>query len=61
MIVKKISEILSPELYQEGEWVNAKFTSKDGMYEERYYIVDGKIQTWQQAKRLKAKRLPLKK
>ncbi len=25
------------------------------------YIVDGKTQTWQQAKRLKAKRIPLKK
>ena len=46
---------------QEGEWVNARFTSEDGTYEEWYYIIDGKIQTWQQAKRLKAKRMPLKK
>ena len=46
---------------QEGEWVNARFTSEDATYEEWYYIVDGKIQTWQQAKRLKAKRMPLKK
>jgi len=41
--------------------VNARFTSEDATYEEWYYIVDGKIQTWQQAKRLKAKRMPLKK
>ena len=61
MIAQKISGIWSPELYQEGEWVNARFTSEDGTYEERYYIVDGRIQTWQQAKRLKAKRMPLKK
>ena len=46
---------------QEGEWVNARFTSEDATYEEWYYIVDGKIQTWQQAKRLKAKRMALKK
>ena len=56
-----MQKLLQEYKNQEGEWVNARFTSEDATYEEWYYIVDGKIQTWQQAKRLKAKRMPLKK
>ena len=61
LIAQKVRGIWNPELYQEGKWVNARFTSEDTTHEEWYYIVDGKIQTWQQAKRLKAKRMLLKK
>ena len=50
LIDQKIRGIWSPELYQEGEWMNARFTSEDTTYEERYYIVNGIIKTWQQAK-----------
>ena len=60
-IDQKIRGLWSPELFQEGERVNARFTSEEANYEEWYYIIDGKNQTGQQAKRLKAKRMPLKK
>ena len=61
LIDQKIRGIWSPELNQEGEWVNIRFTTEKATYEEWYYIVDGKNQTWQQAKMLKAKGMPLKK
>ena len=41
--------------------MNARFTSEEANYEEWYYITVGKNQTGQQAKRLKAKRMLLKK
>ena len=40
-----------PEAWnQEGEWVNAQFTSANGVYVEWYHIVDGKLNDWNQFK-----------
>lgn len=40
-----------PEAWnQDGQWVNAQFTSADGRYVEWYHIVDGKLNAWNQAK-----------
>ena len=40
-----------PEVWnQDGQWVNAQFTSADGRYVEWYHIVDGKLNAWNQAK-----------
>ena len=35
---------------QKGEWVNAQFTSPDGVYLEWYQIVDGQLVSWFSAK-----------
>ena len=49
----KVSKSDDPnEWNDDGEWVNARFTSvSDEIYEEWYYIVDGKLQWWGSAKR----------
>ena len=40
-----------PEAWnQAGEWVNAQFTSSNGVYIEWYHIADGKLQNWYQTK-----------
>ena len=40
-----------PEAWnQAGEWVNAQFTSSNGVYIEWYHIADGKLQNWNQTK-----------
>jgi len=40
-----------PEAWnQNGQWVNAQFTSADARYVEWYHIVDGKLNAWNQAK-----------
>lgn len=35
---------------QEGQWVNAQFTSNDAVYIEWYQIVNGKLNMWYQSK-----------
>ncbi len=35
---------------QEGQWVNAQFTSNDAIYIEWYQIVEGKLKMWYQSK-----------
>ena len=49
----KVSKSDDPnEWNDDGEWVNARFTSvSDEIYEEWYYIVDGKLQWWGSAKK----------
>ena len=37
-------------LNQEGQWVNAQFTSGDAIYIEWYQIVDRKLKMWYQSK-----------
>ena len=40
-----------PEAWnQAGQWVNAQFTSPNGVYIEWYHIADGKLQNWYQTK-----------
>ena len=34
-----------------GEYVNARFTGSNGVFEEWYQIKDGKLVSWTQAKR----------
>ena len=49
----KVSKSEDPnEWNDDGEWVSARFTTaSDEIYEEWYYIVDGKLQWWGSAKR----------
>ena len=49
----KVSESDDPEEFNDdGEWVSARFTTaSDEIYEEWYYIVDGKLSWWGSAKR----------
>mgnify|MGYP003344594294 CR=1 FL=1 len=40
------------EFNDDGEWVSARFTTaSDEIYEEWYYIIDGKLSWWGSAKR----------
>ena len=49
----KVSKSDDPEEFNDdGEWVSARFTTaSDEIYEEWYYIVDGKLSWWGSAKR----------
>ena len=48
----KVSESENEEWNDDGEWVSARFTTaSDEIYEEWYYIVDGKLSWWGSAKR----------
>ena len=49
----KVSESDDPEEFNDdGEWVSARFTTaSDEIYEEWYYIIDGKLSWWGSAKR----------
>ena len=49
----KVSESENEEQWNDdGEWVSARFTTAaDEVYEEWYYIVDGKLSWWGSAKR----------
>ena len=48
----KVSESENEEWNDDGEWVSARFTTaSDEIFEEWYYIVDGKLSWWGSAKR----------
>ena len=48
----KVSESENEEWNDDGEWVSARFTTaSDEVYEELYYIVDGKLSLLGSAKR----------